>query len=268
MDLWETTREGTNKNLVLPCGPDWCTGAAAAPGSEKFAYSRRTYSGLPGSQPGLGQIWIFDRISGTTDLLFANPNIAGEAAAWSPDGRLLAFFDPRSQQIGVVDFFGSLEFFIPAGEGAGFAWSPDSSRLAVTRPETTGEAPYTVISMVDVETQQAIVWIGEDALDFGVPAWAPDGRWLLAPVRLVGGVAGRGLWLMPVDDPSNRQVVTQDALANDSSPQWHPAGALVAFQRLILGASGSRPAVMAWDKTTGAVQTLAEDAFQPRWIGN
>lgn len=272
IDLWEMDREGSVPGLLLPCATDWCFSPAYSSDGSQIAYSRRQVSGIAGSDPGIPRLWLYDRSLQSTDVLFIDPNIAGVDPAWSPDGRFLALVDPVREGVWMVDFQTDEDFFVQGGQGVGFSWSPDSKQMLLTESGGAGDMPYVQINVLDVETHQTRVWLSEERIDYGAPAWSPDGTWVLVARRSIGGPDGRQLWLIKFDG-SERQQVTDDPLANHAAYQWSPDGDQVVFQRLASGSSSSLPEVVLWhwrqgDQPNAQYQwiRLAEDAFQPRWI--
>ena len=91
------------------------------------------------------------------------------------------------------------------------------------------------------------------------PAWSPDGQWIAythyprsEEERRLG--AGEQIWLLRVDDPSERRFVTTGWL-----PAWHPDGMALVFER--------RGQVWRIDLNTGQEQqlTFAGSNFNPHW---
>ena len=91
------------------------------------------------------------------------------------------------------------------------------------------------------------------------PAWSPDGQWIAythyprsEEERRLG--AGEQIWLLRVDDPSERRFVTTGWL-----PAWHPDSLLLAFVR--------RGQVWRIDLNTGQEQQLTDQGRNqnPSW---
>lgn len=264
-DLWEIRLPGGEAELLLSCGADWCTGPAYSPEMDRIAYSRRVFSGAPGSAPGAPRLWMLRTGTGETDLLFIDANIGGQAAGWSLDGRFLAFVDEMNEGVRVVDFAQEADFFLPTGPGASFSWSPDSQSIFITQAETTSAFPYVLIYRVDISTQAAALWTEGDTADYSVPVVSMDGAWAAIARRAVDGGPGKQLWLARADG-SLEMAITDDPLASYASYRWDPGGSVLIYQRLQVGGSGNRPDVMVWDRTDGSHQVVAEDAFLPQWI--
>ncbi len=267
IDLWEMDRRGGSAKILLPCGTDWCGSPTYSPNGALIAYSRRRISGLPGRQPETPRIWILDRTAQTTTELFASSQAGGGRAAWSPDGRFLAFYDEISGGVRVYNMANRESFLLPAAEGTGIEWSPDSLSLLYLQAGISGETPYSSVYQADMRTQETRKILGEDAADYSVPAWFSDGEWAVVGQRLAGGSLTRQLWLVELSAGQNgRQAITDDVLFNHGGYQWEPGGSRLVYQRLEFGNSDSLPQVVAWNRQNGQTLLLAEDAFQPLWI--
>lgn len=267
IDLWEMDRRGGSAQILLACGIDWCSNPTYSPDSTLIAYSRRRISGLPGRQPETPHIWILDRATQTTTELFANSQAGGSWAAWSPDGRFLAFYDEISGGVRVYNIASRENFLLPAADGTGIEWSPDSVSLLYLQAGISGEIPYSAVYQVNVRTQETRKILGEDAADYSVPAWSTDGRWAVVGQRLAGGSLTRQLWLISLPaDQDERQAITDNVLFNHGGYHWEPGGSRLVYQRLEFGSSDSLPQVAVWNRQNGQTLLLAEDAFQPLWI--
>lgn len=268
IDLWELERGAKSPDLLLPCGTDWCIEPAYSPDLQKIAYSRRTFSGLPGSEPGAPRLWIYERAANATDALLRDPALGGSAAAWSPDGRFLVFTDPRAAVVRWIDFQDKTDFFVPAGADSRAVWAPDGASFYMTKTESGEEHPYVVVYEVDAFTREARLWnAGNDSAetDYSLPIPSPDGAWLAVSHRQIGGGPGKQLWLVRADG-SQPRAVAQDALANYAGYRWDPSSERLVFQRLHLSGSDSLPQIVLWNRKDGQQLTIAEDAFLPHWL--
>jgi Tol biopolymer transport system component len=104
------------------------------------------------------------------------------AAAWSPDGRSMAFRENASQHILILDADGSgireLEELRHAGSVP--AWSPDGSRIAVVSKAGVGEG--SVVYSFDLTSCDLTVIEprnGPPVIAAGDPDWSPDGTQLV-----------------------------------------------------------------------------------------
>lgn len=272
IDLWEMNAAGSQGKLILPCGTDWCINPIYAPegsaNAGQIIYSRRKYSGMPGSEPGAPQLWRLNLDSGSTDAFGLDINTSASSPAWSPDGRFLAFVDEASGGVRVLDLQAKSNVLLPASVGAAFQWSPDSQKIYYTGAGAAEEQPYISVYVADAQSGKSQILLGENndetTLDYSVPDLTPDGQWLAVARRPVDGSPAKQLWLQRLDG-SQRQSITNDALVNHAAYHWDPSGELLVFQQFSLGQSRSQPQVQVWNRSTNAFTALAEDAFQPHW---
>jgi TolB protein len=267
LDLWEIERRGSQPRLLLPCQADWCTGPAYAPDGSRIVYTRRQAGSHPSGGPEAPRLWVLELNGLSTAALFQDTTIGGYDPAWSPDGRYLAFFDGLSNVMRVLDLQAKTDFSVPSEMGVIGAWSPDSRHLLTVNLNLSGEQAYITVEELDVQTREVRQILGDvdQPREYSVPAWSPDGAWLAIAVRPVTGAMGKQLWLFHPDGTGGIQI-TDDLLVNHASYHWDPTGQKLVFQRAQLGSSDAKPEVAVWDRKTGEINPLAEDAFLPQWI--
>ena len=136
-------------------------------------------------------------------------------AAWSPDGRRLAYTfgdTTRVLQVHIVDRDGTGDHAVthlPVDEGSAQmpAWSPDGRRLALQASRGRAHAGH--VWIVDLPGNTATKLAPhEDGLMDEVPAWFPEGRRLAFQSNRSGVMQ---IWVMDADGGNLRQVtgVTQ-----------------------------------------------------------
>jgi len=206
-----------------------------------------------------GGIAILDLVSQqTTDLV-----PTGKDAAWSPDGKFIAYVTPGSEA-----YLSEVVWIVPAaggnptkvGDGGFPAWSADSSEVifhsrklnqilsakvsALDEPPTVFYAKplswYPAISpdgsRIAFGIQGRLILIaratGETNASLAtgaerglLPCWSPDGRQVA-----FGGYAGSraGLWIFDVERGGAFQVAKNPSC---TMPAWSPDGEILAFDR-------------------------------------
>jgi RTX calcium-binding nonapeptide repeat (4 copies)/WD40-like Beta Propeller Repeat len=157
----------------------------------------------------------------------------GVNPAWSPDGRSIAYADPRDG-IHVVAPDGTNDRRIAAGDRP--AWSHDSSRLAYDRQGSI------FVASADGSGERRLT-AGERA------SWSPDGAW-------VGVLREGSAYLVRPDGSEERRIGPGEPI------QWSPSGNDVA----LLDSVGVLRVVSLF---TGETRRVAEDvvaaAVAPEW---
>jgi Tol biopolymer transport system component len=154
--------------------------------------------------------------------------VSGARAAWSPDGRRIAF--QRTGDVYVVDADGRNETRVSAGKSPN--WSPDGRRIVFAGADG--------ITVVNLDGSGARTLIRHDfrddtykPWDLGVdkPAWSPDGA-LIAFEHLGDGDVQPAQAFVMDSSGANPRRVTQ--LPNgtryaESDPSWSPDGSKLAY---------------------------------------
>ncbi|MBU3729167.1 MAG: peptidase S41 [Phycisphaerales bacterium] len=209
--------DGSPGRMVFQHGPELCvldlgTGKASPvevriPGararlrdlSEDAADSIQSWDISPTGKravvQGRGDVWTLPAENGVPANLTRTTAIAEREPAWSPDGRLIAWFDDS--------YGGGYELFVASADGSGekrrltssdgcfkesITWSPDSTMIAMT--DKTGR-----LWKVDVASGAATLVDKESwGESIAAPSWSSDSTWL-AYVRSDDATAQSRLWL-------------------------------------------------------------------------
>lgn len=262
IDLWVVDRKGENAHKLLDCGEDACVQPSVAPDETTITFSRRS------EQAPQGEVWMIDPVTKKSEVLYADQTISGIEPNWSPQGRYLQFYDPEFAQLRVLDLASDRVILIPTNQQAVGSWSPDGEKLLFTRAESSEFGPpFVRVYEADLLTGDIrlveISSLGQ--VDSSRPIFSPDGTSLVMALRSLAGSANKQLWLVALDG-SAVQAITDDPVASFAAYVWDPNGEQLAFQRLQLESSQSRPQVMLWQRKDGTVSVLAEDAAWPQWL--
>ncbi|MDZ4159972.1 MAG: hypothetical protein U1B80_09295, partial [Anaerolineaceae bacterium] len=95
--------------------------------------------------------------------------------------------------------------------------------------------------------------------------WSPDGEWLAVGLQVAGRWLSKQLWLMRLDG-SGQTAITDNPVHTHAAYRWDASGQAIAFQRLQLGSSLARPEVVIWQRRTGDLVVVAQDAGMPAWL--
>ncbi len=159
--------------------------------------------------------------------LTRTPGVAERAAAWSPDGKSIAYFSDASGEYQLVlasqDGKGTPKAY-PL-HGAGFYekphFSPDSRRVAYQDNSRT-------VWWLDLATGKETKVFTEryysplDTLTYG---WSPDSRWITYTALSEAGF--QQVWIYSLADGQSRAVT--DGLADASDPVFDPSGKYLWF---------------------------------------
>jgi TolB protein len=267
IDLWLFSRADGSMEQLLDCGRDWCSSPAWSPWDDKIAYARRI-AGKEGAPPDTPRVYVLEMASRIDRILYGSENVAGYAPEWSPDGRYLAFFDTRAGGIRIFDLETGKASILQTQSGLMGAWSPDSGQLAFTNfQQGVSGRPYSAVYFFAPQTQTLERFSPAEGsqLDYSVPAWSPDGNWLALALQPSGSSPSKQIWLMR-PDASDAEAVTSDEGFTHAGYQFSPDGESLVFQRISLSASRARPELLRWERGSGQVYTISEDAALPSWL--
>ncbi len=197
---------------------------AWSPDGRRIAFSRVRWRDDPvtGLAPISLELWVMNadgsgRRRLTTRRVQTPSGFAGCDcdAAWSPDGRRIAFASDRDggNHIYVVglDGDGLRQLTDGPADDTGPSWSPDGTRIAFARETAEGRSRLVVAGADGGGLRQLAP--GEE------PAWSPDGR-MIAFAR--GGL----IFLAHADGTGERQLTSGPG---DGAPAWSPDGKRIAF---------------------------------------
>ncbi len=265
IDLWQVDTAGRS-SLLLACATDSCTQPSIAPDGNRVTYTR--WKGGPkGQQQGSPTVEVLDRLSAAALPLPLDSQPIGDQPSWSPDGKLLAFYDIQAGGLRVVDTAGGGDTFLPSTSESSVSWSPEGRRLLYTDTETTVGQVFVIVYQANFDTgvNAPVLKDALEVSEYAAPDWSPDGEWIAVGVRLAGNLVNRQIWRMKLDG-SGVQRVTSDFTYSHGSYHWSPSGQALAFQRFALNSSTSRPQVVVWDRASGSMTIVAEDAGFPAWM--
>jgi tricorn protease len=213
-----------------------------------------------------GDVFTVPLEHGVTRNLTHSSNAHEREAAWSSDGKRIAYISDRS---------GEEELYVEAQDGGAAAqavtsgskgryyaprWSGDDKRIAVA--DQTGR-----LYVVDLAARRRIE-VAKDPLDLALDyQWSPDGQYLAYTFDETNGYSGVYVW-SAADGRSHR--ITPEPF-NSSSPAWAPDGKLLYFlsareyQPLISGLDAD----FATDRQTGIFAVaLRKDVRNPYGVRN
>jgi tricorn protease len=183
-----------------------------SPGGERVAIVAR------------GDVFSVPVEHGVTRNLTQSSSAHDREAAWSTDGRRLAYVSDRSgeEEIYVQAQDGNAPAVqVTSGSSARFyspRWSGDDKRIAVG--DNTGR-----LYVIEVATKRCITIVKDPAELAQDYRWSPDGQYLSYSVNEPNGFSGVFIW--SVADGKSRRVTPP--LFNAHSPAWAPNCELLYF---------------------------------------
>jgi Tol biopolymer transport system component len=185
------------------------------------------------------------------------PGVRAAGAAWSHDGRRIAFtrLVPPDYVNAVfvmnADGTGVTQLTSGAPRSGNPAWSPDGARIAYK-----GADAIRVMNADGSDDQPVPNTAGTDVYP---PAWSPDGT------QLAFGRDGR-IYAVRTDGAELRQITTPEA-PYDAGPAWSPDGRRIAFGGLAgTATTGPYGIVIVNADGTGRVQiTAGHNDYRPAW---
>jgi dipeptidyl aminopeptidase/acylaminoacyl peptidase len=216
-------------------------------------------------------LWIGDIATGESHAL-TTAKKSSTNAAWSPDGKWIAFLSDRPAQIaGTPDGKQQLYLISPDGGEAqqlakvekdvnAFEWAPNSKRITFSmsdpdpKPLKDRKEKYGEYSIVHSDYQMTHLWIIEispsatpaeepkrltegDKFSVGNFSWSPDGTRIAFSAQkdpdLISSETA-DLYVATVADGTVKKIVSTPG--PDTNPKWSPDGKKIAFET----AAGSR----------------------------
>ena len=198
-----------------------------------------TASTATATPPGLNGIFALDGVTGTGNI-HSTPSTPGGSltrltfdaaqendAAWSPDGRKIAFTSRRDggdAEIYIMNADGSdqVRFTVSTGVDEQPAWSPDGARLAWAS-DRAGNLDIFSANLNGTDLRQHTL---NAAIPDTEPDWSPDG----SAIAFTSNRSGSGdiYRLSPTGTEVGVLRLTSDA-TSEGHPTWSPDGSRVAF---------------------------------------
>ena len=211
-------------------------------------------------------LWIVDVATGESHAL-TSAKKSSTNAAWSPDGKWIAFISDRPGQIKDTPE-GKKQLYVISADGGeaqqitktendvnAFDWAPDSRRIAFSmsdpEPKTLKDRKekYGEYSVVHSDYQMAHLWLIDlpdnsanaapeakrltegDAFSVGSFAWSPDGTRIAFSAQkdsdLISSFS-EDIYVVKIADKSVKKIV--DTPGPDTNPKWSPDGKKIAFE--------------------------------------
>ncbi len=171
-----------------------------------------------------GEVFTVPAEHGEVRNLTGTPGVREMDAAWSPDGRSIAYLSDAS---------GEYEIYVRPADGSGEArrlttdgdiwrfapaWSPDSKKIAFGDKRQR-------LRYVEVASGRVVDADRDPLGDVTDYRWSPDSRWLA--YTKIGTTQLPSIWVYSLDDKRPHRL-TSDATA-EFAPVWDPEGRYLYF---------------------------------------
>src|SRR3989440_977361 len=210
-------------------------------------------------------LWIADTAAGESHAL-TSAKKSSTNAAWSPDGKWIAFLSDRPGQItGTPE--GKKQLYVISADGGeaqqltkvdndvnAFDWAPDSRRIAFSMSDPDPKAlkdrkeKYGEYSVVHADYQMTHLWTIEvpsggasvaepkrltdgDKFSVGEFSWSPDEARIAFSAQKDPDLISSGtadLYVVTVSDGAVKKIVSTPG--PDTNPKWSPDGKKIAFE--------------------------------------
>jgi Tol biopolymer transport system component len=185
---------GEPRKISIMPSPDMVPVDLSADGSELLVVDGR-------GAPPRGPLWSLPILGGSPRRL---GDAAGETAAWSPDGKMLAYSNLSDLFVAKADGTESRKLLSVKGDIKNISWSPDNTRLRFDSTEsagTTGQQLAWEVSSSGTDLHRLLAgW--HDPPDECCGKWTADGRYFVFQSnRQIWALAQKAGFLRPDPKP-------------------------------------------------------------------
>jgi len=194
---------------------------------------------------GLFLYFVDDRISVGGDRILPPKHVTAiprYTPRWSPDGRYIAFEDPKSTDVYVVNREGTELHRITERDGLAYApqsitpqFSPDSRRLVYatlkrSRDRPRGRADNVTIEVSNLDGSKKRLLV-DNEYDNAKPAWSPDGNQIAFHREDFHDWSKNSIMVVEANEKEEPREVVKLGRGNSlaGNPMWTPDGERLVF---------------------------------------
>lgn len=268
--VWLLTLASGAREQLFDCVLSMCRSPDWSPGGDQIAYERRALiksAAGDGYQLGPTRVWLLNLSGAKNQQLIADPAALGFAPRWSPDGSLLAYYNPGAEAVMVRDIAAGATRAFPSVLADPGNWSPDGGVLVYPNLVQDAGRAYGKLIRVDVRTGAGAWWMTQTVSNDSGVAWRPAGDGIAFIRHSNGGPAGPGgqIWQAGPDGGGARVLFAEPALSADALG-WSASGEWLLHTRISLSEPGALPEVWVVARDGKESRRIAATAAQPRWL--
>lgn len=269
-DLWIVNTDGSGRERLLACVDMICQAPSWSADGLVVAYEQRNLvAGPQGNVPGPSRIWLFDINSRTGAPLLSDSQELGTLPRWAPVGQSLAYYDPQSSTITVVDVVSGERTQLPSVMGDSGAWSPNGQQIVYPELVAVDAGSYSQLLRADVARGVITAVMPLSNTNDASVAWSPDGTLIAFTRQRSGGAGfsalGSQIWISTPEGDIMRQV-TDDPGFIYGGLAWSPDSQWLAVVRNNLQIPNPQPEVWLVRADGKQVIRVMENATLPAWI--
>ncbi len=252
--IWTADLSGKNKKAVYACGEEICENLEIVPDGSGLIFSKR----------GVRPMLIHLNYDNGEELIISKAVI--DWIDISPDGAYLRFHEVETGLLRIVRLMDmELVLSFPVDVDLIGAWSPDSTRFLVGERNNQGLLMVSLYSEIFVDEQkQEVLFALSEGVDYNTPIYSNTGTFY---VLSRAGLQDNAKDIVEINPNGEIIKAISDQFNYDHAYlRWLPEGELLAFQQYDLSTSKSVPRVAVWEKNSGTITVIAENAVQPQWL--
>lgn len=266
-DLSLIDRNGNGERILVTCGRQTCIQPAWGMNGTIVAYSKFDNTVFSDLDSASAHLYSVNTLSGESSLIFSDQDVTGAHPKFSPDGNTLGYYDYSDQAIHLFNLITSKSQVIPTQVDQVGNWSPDEKKMVFTEFSPDLLNPRLTIYQADLENKSIFEMdnLALGLLDFSLPEWSFDGKWMVAGVRTGNTQSNKQLWLLN-NEGIFEKAITDKPLYAHASYHWMPTSDTLLYQRVELSKPNPIPEIAVWDMGTDQSRVLVENGSLPLWL--